>query len=408
MPARDRIPGPWRYGSDPGRLVDMLAYASLMFLGLLAVGASLVLAAKLEFPRLGSDSHPLSVLVAIVITALASMGVTIHVGGLEIVALPLGAMVTLWVLVRWLMGHFGVQARTPAEHFRHGIGAGLLFGVVCWAAALLFRFDGPDAANAGAGEALLLGWLWGSIYCTLGSLSSGLPLRTYGLALLKLIERRSKIVREGLLSGVMTMVLMAFLSAAAVLLWIIVALLRAPTLVGSGVGDAGAALVYLAAFGPNLVVSIASLSLGAPVRAGARLTLAGREVGALHAYSLFEWRGEGTPWYVFTLLLIPVLSSLGAGLYARRNAQGKGRILEVIGIAAVSVGVVLLVLAVLSRARLGAGLLPGRGLVYAAPDPLPTAVLACGLTAVMGVVGWKLGERFPRFVGLTRGAGEPF
>jgi hypothetical protein len=43
-------------------------------------------------------------------------------------------------------------------------------------------------------------------------------------------------------------------------------------------------------------------------------------------------------------------------------------------------------------ARLGAGLLGGRGVARAAPDALTAAVLACGWGAALGFAGWNAGR----------------
>ena len=74
---------------------------------------------------------------------------------------------------------------------------------------------------------------------------------------------------------------------------------------GIGAGDAVAAVVYLIAFLPNMLSTIAGFSVGAPVELGGQITVAGRLRGRVPAYSVFDWDGATPPFYVALLVMIP-------------------------------------------------------------------------------------------------------
>ena len=71
---------------------DPVMSASLGYLALLVVGAALLVAAKLQFSALGSGFNPLSVVTAMTILGLSALGAPLHIGPIEVVTLPLGAL----------------------------------------------------------------------------------------------------------------------------------------------------------------------------------------------------------------------------------------------------------------------------------------------------------------------------
>jgi hypothetical protein len=274
-----------------------------------------------------------------------------------------------------------------------GSRSGIVFGLLCGVAALVFRFrGGPDQVGVEALPALALGLLWGVVFGALGGMFAG---RSPGALLATVttgMRARFPVVYEGVVSAGAMLAAGLALSVGAALVWILVVLARGSLPAGFGLRDAAAALLYLLAFAPNVAVSLLALSLGAPVEVGGRVTVGGRDFGGLLEYSLVEWAGGDPPWYLFGLLLIPIVACAGAGLLAYRNARDPGAVLEVIGVAALVFAAAVLVLASVGDARLGAGLLGGRGVARAAPNAFTAAVLACGWGATLGFAGWNAGR----------------
>ena len=197
------------------------------------------------------------------------------------------------------------------------------------------------------------------------------------------------------------MLLVTFLLCAFVLLlWIIVGLARGGTPKGFGVGDAVAAIVYLIAFLPNMLATVAGFSVGAPVEVGGQITVAGRLRGGVPSYSVFGWDVGTPPIYVAVLVMIPVIACSIGGYLAYRNAKDKKQVVEVLGAAVVTFSVTLLILATLAEARLGAGLLGRSGFARLAVDAPITFLLAVVWAGALGFAGWKVagmqdGERAP-------------
>lgn len=368
--------------------------AALGYLALLVVGAGLLIAAKLQFPALGSGFNPLSVVTAMTILGLAALGAPLHIGPLEVLTLPLGALAIFGTAFAGFVRLTRVaRGSSPVARALAGTRSGIVFGLLCGIAAFVFRFrGGPDQVAVEALPALALGLLWGALFGALGGLLAGLGRGSMPAATTAGLRARFPIVSEGVVGAGAMLAAGLVLSAGAVLVWIIVVLARGSLPAGFGLRDAVAALIYLLAFAPNVAVSLLALSLGAPVEVGGRVTVGGRDFGGLVEYSLMEWAGGDPPWYLFGLLLIPILACAGAGLFAYRNARDPDAVLEVIGVAALVFAAAVLVLASVGDARLGAGLLGGRGVARAAPDALTAAVLACGWGAVLGFAGWNAGR----------------
>jgi hypothetical protein len=363
------------------------------------VGAGLLVAAKLQFPALGSGFNPLSIVTAMTILGLAALGAPLHIGPLEVLALPLGALAIFGTAFAGFVRLSRPAPRGSSSVARAvaGTRSGIVFGALCGIAALIFRFrGGPDEVGVEALPALALGILWGSVFGALGGMGAdggvGAPLAAFARGL----RARSRVLYEGVVGAGAMLAAGLVLSVAAALVWIIVVLARGSLPPGFGPRDAAAALLYLLAFAPNVAVSLLALSLGAPVEVGGRVTVGGRDFGGLLEYSLVEWAGGDPPWYLFGLLSIPLVACAGAGLLAYRNARDPDAVLEVIGVGALVFAAAVLVLASVGDARLGAGLLGGRGVARAAPDAVTAAILACGWGAALGFAGWKAGQFLDR------------
>ena len=391
-----------RRSLSAGGWLDAAAAACLAMLGLLCVGAVLLLAAKLQYPDLGTGSNPLSVFVSIVVLSVGSLRVPIHIGDLTVTALPLGALVLSAFVVSWAIepairkrGVEGLRARVAA-----GAKIAAPFALLCWALALVFRFRGGDTpTHAGAVAALFLGGVWGALFGALGGVRSAGPLRGLLRAAAATLKRRNRIGYEGIVTGATMLGFAALLSIAAGLVWIIVGLARGAPLPHFGTGDAVAGLVYVLAFLPNVIVAIVAIAMGAPLDVGAQITIGGRQIGPLKTFSLWHWGDGSAPWYAYALLLLPIAATVAAGFLARRRARSTRDLAGVVGGAALVFSVTLALLAWLGQARLGAGLVRAHGFGEIAPNALLILLFAALWAAAGGIGGWELAER--------RGQGAP-
>jgi hypothetical protein len=374
-------------------------------LALLCVGAVFLVAAKLQYPDLGAGSNPLSVFISIVVLALGSLRVPIHVGSLTVTALPLGGLVVSAIVVSWAIepairrrGVEGLRARVAA-----GAKIAVPFAIVCWLVALVFRFRGGDTpTHAGALGALLLGGVWGTVFGALAGIRSAGSVRRWVRAALATLKKRSALVHEGVVTAG-TMVGLAFTGAAlAGLLWVIIALARGAPVHNFGAGDALAGFVYVLAFLPNVLVAIFAIALGAPLAVGAQITIGGRQIGPLETFSLWHWGGSGgPPLFAYALLLLPIAATVGAGILLRRRNSGSKDLVPIVGIAALAFATALALLAWLGQARLGAGLVRAHGFGQISPDA-GLVFLFAFVWAIAGcAVGWVVGGRMTAPAKLT-------
>jgi hypothetical protein len=162
----------------------------------------------------------------------------------------------------------------------------------------------------------------------------------------------------------------------------------------------------MCAFAPNVVVSVVSVALGAPVEVGAQVTVGGRVVGPLKDVSLFT--GD-LPWPALALLVIPLIACFVGGYSARRTTRIPQQGALVLGVAALAYAFVLADLAVLADARLGAGLVRSRGFALIAPNAVLVFLLALAWAAVLSYIGWWYAHRdFPsRNTGAIAGVSAP-
>jgi hypothetical protein len=345
--------------------LDPVGAACLAFLFLLSLGALLLVAAKLQFSGFGAGANPIEILSAITILGLAILRVPVHVDDLVISVLPLGALVA---------AGFGIAWATSVT-----------FRIICWIAALVFRFDGTNVVFSGAWGALFWGLVWGGAFGALGALRGDRKRRRASEVLSAGAEGGT--MRRGASAAALALGSSGLLSAIAILLWIIVALIRGAPGPKFGLGEAVAAFVYLLAFAPNIIVSLTALGMGAPVYVGARVTVGGAGVGQIDRIWLF---GDA-PGYVFLLVLIPLIACSLAGFWARR-ASDQSEMVPVLGAFAAVFAMTLGLLAWLGEARLGAALL-GRGLARLDVNAFATLLFAGAWAALAGLAGWSLANR---------------
>nr|MBA2600376.1 zinc ribbon domain-containing protein [Actinomycetota bacterium] len=384
-----------RRGLASGGWLDASQAAGLAFLGLLGIGAVLLLAAKLQLPDLGNSFNPINVLSAIVMAGLGTLGVPLHLGGIEVSVIPLGALAAAGLVISWAV-RTSLRRRESVgtrDRLLDGAKVAIPFGLLCWLAALIFRLrEGPNPVSSGAGEALVFGLLWGALFGLLGALRSESKLRHVFSGGLDRFRGRAATAYEGFVAGGIMLLVTFLLCAFALLLWIIVGLARGGTPKGFGVGDAVAAIVYLIAFLPNMLATVAGFSVGAPVEVGGQITVAGRLRGGVPSYSVFDWDGGTPPVYVALLIMIPVIACSIGGYLAYRNAKDKKQVVEVLGAAVVTFSVTLLILATLAEARLGAGLLGRSGFARLAVDAPIAFLLSVVWAGALGFAGWKVAE----------------
>jgi hypothetical protein len=375
--------------------VDLSAAAAFSWLVLVGCGAVLVLAAKLQYGFLGEGAAAWNLLSAIVMAGLGVLRVPVDIGELSLSALPLGMLAVVGYALMWSSsrvvgkGH----AATQRDRVIEGIQIAIPFALLCWLSALIFRIrTEPTPVGSDAWGALILPLVWGALFGALGGLRSVKPLKDHLGDVAGAFRSKYRFVYEGIAAAGVMLVATFLLTLAAGLVWIIVGLLEGHPSGSFGLRDAGAALIYLIAFGPNVLVAIAAVAHGAPIEVGAQITSAGRIIGSLQEISLFSWGEQGAPWFAYALLAIPILACLLGGYSARRNAREPGDVVQVLGIAAGAYALILFELAALAEARLGAGLIRARGFGRIAPDAGILLLLAFAWAVVAGFIGWKLSD----------------
>ena len=378
-------PQPLVPGVEPGHLVPPAEAAALSFLGVLALGALLLVAVKLQYPNLGAGADTIDVFSSVVILALATLRVPIHVGELTFTVLPLGALAAVFFIVRW-----ACRVAAPSAPPRRGLVVGAIFAVIALLAALAFRFRfEPDAVFAGALGAAFLGFVWISLFSALAFAGSKEPLATAAGRRLTGLRGRRPATFEGLRAAGLMLGIAFVLGLAAGLLWAILVLLTGGGPHGLDGGDLIGALVYLVAFAPNLVVTVVSLSLGAPVDVGAGLTVGGRVRGNVEQWSVLS-DGAGLS---ILLLLIPLAACGAGGYWARRNSQRPELVARTLAIAALVFAAVLALLGWLGEARLGAELASSRGFGMIAPRAWVVFLLGSLWAGGAGFAGWEMASK---------------
>ena len=369
--------------------------ATVAFFGLLtaiALGSLLVMGAKFQYPSVGSGAGAFSGLEVIVMSGLAVLGAPVGIGGLTLSAIPMGSLALVGWAIVWATKRRSAEAgpgdaRTAVVA---GAKAGAPLALMCLVAALLFRIpEEPSPIEVNALAAFLIGGVWGTLFGALGGWLAAVDIRTRVRAVASKLADRSRVVYEGVVAGVLMLTITAVIATAFALGWVIYVLARGPA--GFGWGEAFAALIYMVAFAPNIVLSVVAISLGAPVEVGAQVTVDGRVAGPLADVSLFS---GNLPWFAFLLFVIPLIACFVGGYSARRTTKMSAQGVGVLGLAALLYAFVLADLAVLADARLGAGLVRNRGFALIAPNPALVFLLALAWAAVVGFVGWWYADRF--------------
>lgn len=365
---------------QPHRLIPYLEAAALSFLGLLALGALLLVVAKLQYSRLGAGADPVEMLTSLVIVSLASLRVPIHVGELTFTLLPLGLLAaTAWV-VRW-----ACRSTIANPSLRRTLWVGPLFGLIAGFAALAFRhrFE-PDAIYAGAPSAFILGSLWVGVFAAWFYVTRSQSTVAFARGRLEALKGRSRPLWESVMAAGIMLGASLICALAAGLLWVIVSLLRGGGPQQLDLGGLVAALVYVLAFGPNLVIAAATLSLGAPLQFGAGLTIGGRVRGNVRELSIAG--AEVDPSVL--MVLVPLIATGLAGAWLARNSETPDSPLPVLARSAALFAVGLTVLGWLGHARLGAQLASDKGFGVVAAHAPSVFVMALLWSFLGALAGW--------------------
>ena len=353
--------------------------AIFAFLCVLAGGTLLLLAAKLQVPDLGAGAPAPAVFEAVVIVSLGSLGTPIDVGGLEVMALPLGAVALIGLGIasgtRRALG--GLVGGTFSARVRGSLVVGACLGVLCGVAALVFRIgQGSGEIAARPWLAALAGALWGFVWSLLGV--TRLPFwDAFRWAFGRSPEvgpARRTAAGEGI-RLLLWLTLPALVGVAA--LGSARVVFRASTPLG-----ALGSLVHGLAFAPNLAAAGAALGLGGTVEAGFG-GLASGSSGATPAYSLFDWAGASTP---IAAWLLPIIAFVGVTAVGARVARLPGSVTASMLVVGVTFAGALALLAVAGEAR--AGIVEREGFVRLAPDALQVFFLGLGWAAVGLPLGW--------------------
>lgn len=362
--------------------LDPVGAACLAFLMLLSLGALLLIAAKLQYPGFGAGADPIDVLSAITILGLAILRVPVHVDDLVVSVLPLGALVAAGLGIAWATS---ITFRDRGDRGAWaGAAVGVPFAVICWVAALVFRFEGRNEVFSGAWGALSWGLVWGCLFGAIGGARSRADRKRLSAVVTESDGRGP--VRRGMVAAGVAVGVCTALAGAVVLLWVIVGLVRGVPGPKFGAADAAAGFVYLLAFAPNLVAILTASGMGAPVYVGARVTVAGAGIGDIERVWLF---GDA-PGYMFLLPLIPLVACASAGFWARRVSPPK-EVAVVLAAFAATFALALALLAWLGEARLGAGLL-GRGLARLDVNAVATFLLGLVWAGSAGFAGWLVAD----------------
>jgi hypothetical protein len=360
--------------------LDAVSAACLTFLLLIGVGAIFLLAAKFQYSGFGAGANPIEILSAIAIVGLAILRAPVHIGHLVITALPLGGLLVIGIGAVWACN---ATSLTSNGDLRRGLKFAPPFALVCWIAAIAFRFRGKEPVFAGAWGTLFWSLFWGAAFGVIAAYMKRRGPHLIAREWLHSVDKEGPI-RRGVVMATVMLTVGAVVGAAAVLLLVIGGLISGGPRGEFGFGDAIAAILYLIAFLPNLVVAVIALGMGAPIEVGARVTVAGSTIARAHDISWFGDHGA----IALGLVVVPLVATVAAGYWAARPRIATD-LWRVVAAAAVTFATVVTLLAWLGEARVGAGLL-GKGLARIDVQPL-WAFLAGLLWAGAGATaGWFL------------------
>jgi hypothetical protein len=361
--------------------------AALGFLAVLAVGAAFIGVLKLYDPQFGAGRSPMWVLVRIVIAGLASLGIPVEQAGAEGAILPLGALALVgWTLI-WAGRNVVAKsnATSISERVLQGAKVGVPFAIFVFFAALAFRVRDPIEVGPDPGIALLLGAFWGGLFGAVGGAGTGGGLRALIAELPA--SARNEVIAQGVGSGALMVVTGVALASAAVLVFLIVDLAVASDL-PLAAGDALAIAFLLIAFAPNIAAGTLAFATGAPVVFVARSL----GIGLTSKISLFGWGVSGAEWYLYPLILIPIVACLLGGYAARKKAADPNRFVEVIGVSACLFSVIVAVLAYVGGISLDRAFLGEGNLFVLSADPAAAFFLSFLFAALLGAAGWKVAD----------------
>ncbi|MFP5352639.1 MAG: DUF6350 family protein [Actinomycetota bacterium] len=366
---------------QPHRLIPYLEAAALAFLGLLALGAVLLVVAKLQYPRLGAGADPVEMLTSLVIVSLATLRVPVHVGELTFTLLPLGALAVIAWIVRW-----ACRSTIDNPTLRRTLWVGPLFGLIAACAAFAFRhrFD-TDPIYAGAPSALILGSLWVALFAAWFFVTRSQTTIAFVRGSLDAVRAKSRPLWESTMVAGIMLGASSILALAGGLFWVIVSLLRGGGPQQLDLGGLVAALVYVLAFAPNLVIAATTLSLGAPLRFGAGLTIGGRVRGNVRELSIAGADGVDPS---ILMVLVPLVAAGLAGAWVARTSEKPDAPLPVLVRGAALFAATLTALAWLGHARLGAQLASEKGFGVVAADAPSVFTMALLWSFLGALAGW--------------------
>src|SRR5688500_7273688 len=181
------------------------------------------------------------------------------------------------------------------------------------------------------------------------------------------------------------------LALAAGLVWVIVSLLRGGGPQQLDLAGLVAALVYVLAFAPNLVIAASTLSLGAPLHFGAGLTIGGKVRGDVRELSIAGADLDPS----ILMVLVPLVAAGVAGAWLARYSEAPDSPLPALGRSAALFAAALTALAWLGHARLGAQLASDKGFGVVAAHA-PSVFVMGALWAFLGALAAWAVERSRR------------
>ena len=294
---------------------------------MLAGGAAVVAGMRLALPGLLPMDDPAEAFGHVGALGLTALGVASNAGGLEVSLPALGVLVvTGWGIVSSLRsgavarGGLGRTAEPP-----RGSRVAVTFGLLCGAVAIV-----TSATGAGLRPHVLAvtiaGLYWGGVFAVVA--------RTLRLGR----ARGPGTVMVGSLFG------LGVAALAVILAWQALSKGPAPATALGG-------LLLAAAYAPNLIAALVSVSLGAPVELalGGELSTIADHTGR---FALWDWGAAGgAPWWAWTLVAVP----LGSLLLTRRWATFPARTPGAVFSAAIVTGIAVTATAWLGRLSVASG-----------------------------------------------------
>ncbi|MDQ4095902.1 MAG: hypothetical protein M3174_06845 [Actinomycetota bacterium] len=354
------------------------------FLCALAVGALLVVGAKLQVSDLGAGASPLSIFETIVLAGLGSLGAPVQLGGADVMVLPLGAIAFVVCGIASAARRASLDVSRGeteprlASHLRVVAATAATLAITCALAAWLFRIGDVGVDPFGAAVA---GSLWGAVGALLAMVPPpGWAFRGFVLGRAEESGRPAWLVAG---ARAALWVVLCSLVALAVL-----AFARFLFRTSSPLAAVGW-LIHGIAFAPNLAAAGAAVALGGSVEAGFGAIAA---TTAAPEYSLFDWAGGPTPAFAWLLPLLPLACVVAAGIRLSTIQAGRTKVVPILArLAGASFvfATTLSLLALAGEAR--AGVVENEGFALLAADPIEVFVLALGWAAVGLPLGWGLG-----------------